>query len=230
MKRSQLLGFLAIFLAVVGAAGCKSTTTLAGNALFRVMNASVQQPNITVKLSATTLQASLAYPTASGYASEAPGGYTVHIGPAGTTTILINQPVVFQPGTSYTFIAAETAFASPDLTSIFLTDDNTTPASGQIKLRLINASPDIGNLDVYVEAPGTNLQDKTPTVSSLTFKSASGYQSLAAGNYEIYFTAVGGKTPLIDSGALSLQAGQIRTVVALDDTGGYTSSVLSDRN
>lgn len=192
------------------------------------MNASVQQPNITVKLSSSTLQASLAYPTASAYASETPGGYTVHIAPAGTTTILINQPVVFQPGTSYTFIAAEADFASPELASIFLTDDNTAPASGQAKLRLINASPDIGNVDVYVEAPGTNLQDKTPTVSSLTFKSASPYQNLTAGNYEIYFTPAKQKTILVDSGVLSLQSGQIRTVVALDDTGGYTSSVLSD--
>jgi hypothetical protein len=230
VKQSQLLGLLAIILTVLGTAGCKSTTTLAANPQIRVMNAAVQQPTITAKLSATTLAANLAFPTASAYASPAPGGYTLHVevGTSLTPTTLINLPLVLQPGASYTFIAAEAAFASPALTPIVLTDDNTTPASGQMKLRLVNASPDIGNLDIYVVAPGASIQNKTATVSNLAFKSASSYQSLAAGSYEIYFTAAGQKTVLVDSGKLSFQSGQIRTVVALDDTGGYITSVLTD--
>jgi hypothetical protein len=99
-----------------------------------------------------------------------------------------------------------------------------------MKLRVVNASPDVGNLDVYVVSPGKNLQGVSPTVSNLGFQSASSYQSLAPGNYEIYFTAANQKTVLIDSGAQIFRAGQIRTVVALDTTGGYTSIVLSDMN
>src|SRR6185437_6525385 len=47
---------------------------------------------------------------------------------------------------------------------------------------------------------------------------------------EVYFTAAGQKTILIDSGALAFLAGQIRTVVASDATGGYTSTTLADVN
>lgn len=229
MKLSQLLGFLAVVL-TLSAAGCKSAGTIAANPQFRVMNAAVEQPSLTFLLTTTTVASSLAYANASAYTQQSPGGYTVHVEPAGTTTTLINLPVVIQPAVSYTFIATEAAFASPALAPIFLTDDNSAPSSGQMKLRVVNASPDVGNLDVYVVSPGKNLQGVTPTLSNLGFQAASSYQSLAPGNYEIYFTAAGQKTILIDSGALTFHAGQIRTVVALDATGGYTSTMLADVN
>jgi len=230
VKPSQFLGFLAVLLTLAGAAGCKSAATIAANAQFRVMNASPEQPTLTFLLTASTVAADLAYPTASAYASEGPGGYTVHVEPSGTTTKLINQPVVFQSGIPYTFIAAQSAFASPALTPIFLTDDNTAPASGQMRLRVVNASPDVGNLDVYVVSPGTNIQAANPTFTNLAFTSASTYQNLVAGKYEVFFTAPGQKTVLIDSGVFSLGQGQVRTVVALDSTGGFATSLLADLN
>ncbi len=230
MKLSQFLGFVAVLLTLAGAAGCKSAAAIAANSRFRVMNASVEQPSLTFLLTTSTVAADLAYPTAAAYASEVPGGYTVHVEPTGTTATLINQPVVLQAGTFYTFIAAESAFASPALTPIFLTDDNTTPASGQMRLRVVNASPDVGNLDVYVVSPGTNIQTVNPTFVNLAFKSASTYQTLVAGNYEVLFTAPGQKTVLIDSGVLPFGKGQVRTVVALDNTGGYATSMLADLN
>ena len=228
VKRSQPLGFTVVLLLLAAAAGCKSATTVVANAQFRAMNASVEQPSLTVLLSSTTLAASLAYPTATAYTAEAPGGHTLHIEPAGTTTSLVNQPLVFQPGTFYTVIAAQSAFASTTLSPIFLTDDNTPPNSGQMELRIVNASPDLGNVDVYVVSPGKGVQNASPTVSNMAFTAASGYQTLAPGSYELYFTAAGQKTILIDSGPVTFAAGQIRTVVALDKTGGFATSTLAD--
>jgi hypothetical protein len=229
VKLSQLLGFLAVLLTLAGA-GCKSAGTIAANPQFRVMNASVEQPSLTFLLTTSTVASSLAYPNASAYTQQSPGGYTIHVEPAGTTATLINQPVVFQPSESYTFIAAEAAFASPALAPIFLTDDNSAPSSGQMKLRVVNASPDVGKLDVYVVSPGKSLQGVSPTVSSLEFQAASPYQDLTQGNYEVYFTAAGQKSILIDSGGLTFHAGQIRTVVAFDASGGFGSTTLADLN
>ncbi|HEU5335384.1 MAG TPA: DUF4397 domain-containing protein [Terriglobales bacterium] len=195
-----------------------------------MMNASVQQPNLAVLLNTTTLATSLAFPTATTYTSEPPGGYTIHIEPSGTTTTLINQPVVFQNATSYTMIATEAAFASPALTPILLTDDNTPPTSGQMKLRVVNASPDLGNVDVYVVAPNAGIQNATPAFTNVAFKTAAGYNTLAPGNYQLVFTATGQKNVLLNSGTVRFAAGQIRTVVALDSSGGYTTATLNDLN
>jgi len=230
VKRSQFLGFAVLFLTLALAAGCKSAGTVVANAQFRVMNASAEQPDLDVLLTTTTISSDLVYPTATSYTQESPGGYTLHIQPTGTTTTLINLPLVFQPGDVRTVIAAQSAFASPALTPILLTDDNSAPNSGQMKLRVVNASPDIGNLDVYIVPPGSSLAGKTPTISSLAFQAASPYQSLAAGTYVVAFTPAGQKNILINTEVLTFSATQIRTLVALDTTGGYSSSLLSDVN
>ena len=106
-----------------------------------------------------------------------------------------------------------------------------TPASGQIEIRVANASGSLGTADVYVVAPGTSIASVSPTVSGVGFGSATAYQALTAGSYEVFFAPSGQKTVSIDSGSLALTAGQIRTVVGLDgQTGGFTSAVIADLN
>jgi hypothetical protein len=100
-----------------------------------------------------------------------------------------------------------------------------------MNLRIIQAAPSLPSADVYVVAPGTSLSSVSPTLSTLSFESASGYLPLAAGSYEIYFTAPGQKTSYIDSGPLTFSTGQVRSLVGLDGSaGGYTSAVLDDLN
>jgi hypothetical protein len=71
-----------------------------------------------------------------------------------------------------------------------------------------------------VTAPGGDISTVSPTVSNLAFKSATDYLSVAAGSYEVFVTPTGTKTVAIDTGAINLTAGQIRTAVALDAPGG----------
>jgi hypothetical protein len=112
-----------------------------------------------------------------------------------------------------------------------LSDDNTAPTSGNIKIRVINASPTLGTADVYIVPAGTGITPGSPTFANLAYQSASGYQSLTAGSYEVIFTFAGQASAVIDSNPLSFSAGQIRSVVGLDGSaGGFTTAVLSDLN
>jgi len=71
----------------------------------------------------------------------------------------------------------------------------------------------------------------SPTFSNLGYQAASGYQSLAAGSYQVVFTPPGQQLPEYTSSAQSFASGQVRTMVALDaQGGGYTAAVLSDKN
>jgi hypothetical protein len=119
---------------------------------------------------------------------------------------------------------------SSSITGLVFTDDNTAPTSGNIKLRFINASPSLGPVDIYVVQPGTDLSSVSPTISSLSFQSASSYQTLTAGSYNVFFTAPGTKFAFISTGTLSLTSGQIRTLVTLNaQGGGFTSTTLTDK-
>jgi hypothetical protein len=130
---------------------------------------------------------------------------------------VINATVSLSRNKYYTVLAVDkVASISP----LVLTDDNTPPASGQIKLRLVHASPTAGRVDIYVEAPGTDITGISPTLTNVPFKAASDYLAVAAGSYEVYITPTGTKTVALDSGSLALSAGQIRTAVALDAPGG----------
>ena len=93
----------------------------------------------------------------------------------------------------------------------------------------MNASPALGTADVYVLAPGSSLSSASATVSNLNFESASSYQFLRAGTYEVYLTQPGQKSAVVDSGPLTFTSQQIRTVVGLDgQSGGYETASLSE--
>ena len=77
---------------------------------------------------------------------------------------------------------------------------------------------------------GTDINTVNPTVSSLAFGSLSSYLSVAAGTYQVEFTLPGQKYPYIDTGVLSLSSGQIRTVVGMNTSSGYTAAILADLN
>jgi hypothetical protein len=110
-------------------------------------------------------------------------------------------------------------------------DNKTTPSSGNIQIRAINASTSLGTADVYAIAPGVDISTVNPTFSALAYQSASSYATLAAGSYQLEFTQAGSKNVLTNSNAISFAAGQIRTIIALDNpSGGFTTAILSDLN
>jgi len=199
----------------------------AGNSQIRLLNASPGESALTASIGSTAIGTTVNYGTASSYVSVPSGSVTLGVEAAGTTS-LINESITLSPSTYYTILAGNYSSA---INATTLTDDNTTPTSGNVSIRIVNASPALGTADVYVLAPGSSLSSASATVSSLNFESASGYQSLSAGTYEVYFTQPGQKSAMIDSGPLTFTSQQIRTVVGLDgQSGGFETAVLSDLN
>ena len=141
----------------------------------------------------------------------------------GSTSPLINQTASFPSGDS-TVLATDSG-------AVVLTDNNGAPSSGNIKMRVINASPTLGTADVYIVTSGTSIAGLTPTFSNLAYQAASDYQSLAAGSYQVIFTPPGQQFAKITSSAQSFASGQTKTAVALDAQGrGFTTALLSDLN
>lgn len=205
------LGLSGLALMGMGCGGGSQPTQL------RVMHAmpTVGQVDVVLDNSANLL-ATLDYGSASSYETITTSSHTITVEPTGTSVALVNTSLTPTAGTSYTLIESGLG----NLSGTVLTDDLTAPGSGKFKLRMVDASPSSGPLDVYVTAPGADLTTATPNVSNLGFPSASAYLNLAAGSYEIRVMAAGSKVQEIDSGTLTSNSGEIDTGVVLDTTGG----------
>lgn len=227
MRRNSLIA-LGIALA---AAGCGSDTTAAGLELsrIRVVHASPDAPNLDIYLDGNREAANVPYAGASNYLPVIFGTRVVELTATGSQTPLIQSALPVAQGTDYTLLAVN-RLAS--IQALVLTDDNSAPAAGQAKLRIIHAAPSAPAIDVYATAPGADLASATPQIGGLAFRSASTYLSVAAGDYRVRVTQAGTKTVLFDSGTLPLGAGVIRTIVAVDHAGGggpVGALLLTDR-
>jgi hypothetical protein len=229
MSRFPNLLLLAMTMMVAGStiftAGCGDN----GQAQLRVVHASPDAPNVDVLVDGKTVLTNVAYQTASKYLTVSAGSRKIEVRATGTSQNVINATVSLTRNKFYTVLAVDKV---ANITPLVLTDDNTPPASGQIKLRLVHASPTAGPVDIYVEAPGAGVTG-TPTLTNVPFKAASNYLAVPAGSYEVYVTQTGKTDVAIDSGSLAISAGQIRTAIALDPAPGSTALkaiVLSDLN
>jgi len=221
----RLMSFCAGILCVATVlliAGCGG----GGGTRFRFMNAVPDQASLEVLVNGTSVANSVAYGTSTGYQSESSGSQQVVIEPSGSSTALLTQSISF--GGDTTVIASN---FSSNISALVFTDDNSAPASGDFKLRIINDSPSLGPADVYIVAVGTDLNTVSPNLSSLASGTASAYQSLAAGVFEIELTLPGQKFAAIDTGSLTFSGAQVRTLVGLNaQAGGFTYTMLQDVN
>jgi hypothetical protein len=116
---------------------------------------------------------------------------------------------------------------------VVLTDDQTAPASGNVRVRLVHASPAAGNVDIYVTAPTADIATTAPTLTNVAFRAVSNYLEVPAGTYRVRVTPTGTKTVAIDANNVALTSGQVRTAVAVDAPGGgapLAAILLADKN
>ena len=208
--------------------GLLSTGCGKGDVQIRFLNTSPGESSLDYSLDGNIVASGIAYGAGSNYGATFPGSRHLRVYPSGTTNAIIDQTISLGSSTYYSLVAVN---YSSQISAILLTDDNSAPSSGNVKLRILNASPGLGTVDVYVVAPGSDLNSASPSVSALAFESSSGYVIESAGSWEIVCTAPGQKTALLATSTLTLASNQIRTVVVLNGAGGgYTTAVLDDLN
>lgn len=227
-------------------AGCISMAVLFGlivsgcgsdsSAYVKVIHASPGAPDVDVKAGGNFAAQNLAYGSASSaYAKVGAGsGRTVAVYATGQDSkalLSANQDLL--KNQYYTVIALNTP---AKLQAQILNDDDTPPSSGNFKIRVVHGSPSAGAVDVYVTAPGVNIDDPKnpvkPVLTGFTFGTVTPYLQVPAGTYEFRVTPTGNPAVVaIDSGSsgVTVPAGAIFTAVALDpnpNTSGASFSLL----
>jgi len=215
-------------------AGCSDDTVTPApvqEARLRVLHASPDAPAVDVLVDGQVVLTNVPFKAASPYLSVPAGARNLRVrATANPTLVVIDVTPTLAASTDYTVIARNlVASIEPWL----LTDDNTAPTAGGIKLRLVHSAPGAPTVDIFVTTPGADLAVSTPTLTDVPYAAASNYLTVPAGTYQVRVCPANTKTVAIDSGALTLTAGQVRTAVAVDGPGGgapFGAVVLPDLN
>jgi hypothetical protein len=187
-------------------------------ARLRVVNALLNSSSLDIVVNSKTLASNIAYSTASKYVFVNAGSSSVQINLAGTSTNVLSSTPALATRTDTTVIVAGRSNAN--VNSLVLLDDNSMPPVGEMKLRIVNAAPDLGTVDVYVTSANTDITALGPTIAALGYGTASTYIVLGGGSYQIQMTATGTKSVLVNTGTITLNNGDVNTAVALNPTSG----------
>lgn len=222
---------LAAVLAFAAGCGDDDPVTPQPAANLRILHASPDAPAVDVLIDGRVVASAVPYKAFSQYLPVAAGTRNIQVrATANPSLVVIDVSPALDADTDYTVIARNLiASIEPWL----LRDDNSAPGSGQIKLRLVHAAPGAPAVDIFVTAPGVDLSTATPVLTDVPYAAASNYLTVPAGTYQVRICPANSINVAIDSGALTLAAGQIRTAVAVDNTSGgspFGAVVLPDRN
>ncbi len=205
--------FVCALLALALVAGCSSSATSPANsAKLRVINASPGTGPIDVYLQTALAVDSLPYSAANPYVFVQSGTVDVAVRSHGAINVLLETGPSFTVGAFYTFAVTGPSGA---LTDVFLTDDTTSAASGNFKLRMVHLAPAGSAMDLYYTGPSDDLTTATPIATAVAFTGSTGYLTPPIGTSRIRVTQAGTKTVLIDSGTLTFTTGQVSTLFVI---------------
>ncbi len=233
-KLSRILP-LGIALICLGVAflmvGCSS-----GKARFRFVQAATGVPTtVDLFVDGKSLQTGIGFGQSATYRSATSGSRKFELFANGTTTNpYVNASVSL--GSGDTTVLAQGVYPST-ITLAPYTDDNTAPATGNIKLRVINAAPTVApstqGVDVYVVPTQQGIAGVNPQFT-VAYPNASNYLSLSANTYDVIITVQGTQNIISNlTATYPLTTGQIRTLVILDAPNGggpYGLLELNDLN
>lgn len=179
-----------------------------GRAKVRVYHFSPDAPNVDVSLPDNTdLVSNLPFRQASSYLQVISGTYSLKVTPAGSTTTVIDLPNTrLEAGKTYSVFAIGQATSTPATLRAELVVNQFAPTA-TAQVRVIHASPDAPNVDVYV--------DGAQVLANVPFFTASNYLTVPAGNRLVQVTAAG--QPIdsaVISGTINLAANNAFTLAA----------------
>jgi Domain of unknown function (DUF4397) len=191
------LSLAALCMASLVLTGCSKGGSGNGNAQMRILNAFSEAAALNVSVASTPAVTGLPFQGLTQYISVSSGTPLVTVGVTGATTTLINTMYNISSGTNYSYVI----FGSLTAVGAVLGNDAfSDPGSGFFALRVLNAAPGSGAVDIYLTAPGADLASSAPSLTNISYGVTSAFSPIAIGtSFEIRVTTTGTKDVLFDS-------------------------------
>jgi hypothetical protein len=211
-----LLGAFWLTLAVVALTGCNTGKGVVDPAVqFATLRIANLIPDasgpLNVTLDSNTFVSGLNFEALTQYQQIDSGSRVIQLSVAGGANNIVTATLNFTGTVNYTLIAYGPV-AEP--TVVLSSDVTIDPGAGLFNLRLINAATGVSAVDIYVTAPGANLDAAAPSIAGVSLGAASGFVTLPAGNVEIRITPASTKEVIYDSTPQSIsEHAQVEAVV-----------------
>ncbi len=182
-------------------------------ALVRVIAAVANEPAVEIAVNERVAFPELRYKTVTEYQELDGKEYRFAVLPAGDRSreTLAEDREELGEGSHYTVVAYSNANGKAELAAF--ADDLTAPRPGKAKLRVIQAAPEAGEVDVYASGQDTLIRDLEPGTNSE-------YLELVPVEITLQIRPEGKRTSLLTLDNVSLEAGGIYTIVLLGHSPG----------
>jgi len=203
---------------------CGGDGTDRTKAQLRLVNASAAYAALDLRVDDQVRQAGVAYGADVGYVEVDTGKADSAIARSGSATALLSFTPTVARGKYYTVLAhgAEGALRQMQI------DDNVgAPESGRTLLRVVNAAPDAGALDIYLTGTDEPLASAVPVQAGAIFGAEASLLTVNSATWRLRVTAAGSKTDLrLDLSALTLASREVATLVLTPGRGGVLLNTL----
>lgn len=214
-------------LAGFGSAALTPVHSTDENATVRVAHSVAGLGGVDVNDSGTAVPGltNIAFPTAQTFSDfrlkdlpPSPASFTLTVSPTGqpsTVAIDLGQKT-FEAGSETLVFAVGNDDGDPQPIEGLVIEDDMRSVSLYAKVRVVHAHPEAGEVDIYVVAEGTGIEDANPVLSGVNFKD---HKDLIVneGRYDLAVAAADTKNTLLSLSGVGLNNGLVATVFATED-------------
>jgi hypothetical protein len=202
-----------LFLVSVALSGCGSKGSSGGNARIRMLNAIPDANSVSLTIDTNApLVSGLAFQQTTQYTGVDTGSHEFKVSANGGASNVIDTTFNINSA-DYTYIVYGPVSAA--VGSLFADSGFIKPNSGNFSVRFINTAAGVGSLDLYLTAPGVDINSTSATVPNVAYGTASAFTSVPNGTYEIRVTAANTKQVVFDTGAQTFTDQTMSNIVAI---------------
>ncbi len=222
MSLRWMAALMAALLVVL--AGCGGGTDRT-KAQVRLVNASTGYAALDLRVDDEVRQSGVGYGGSAGYVEARPGKTFAIYSPSAATSLLSFTPAVSERK-YYSVLAYGRAGA---LKQLVLDDNNPQPDTNRSFVRIVNAAPDAGPLDVYVTGASDTLEASVALASAAAVDAVSGFFTINSGTWRIRATVPGSKAAndvRLDVSGVAFGSREVVTLVLVPGPGGVLAKAL----
>lgn len=192
-----------------------------GSTTVRALNLTTDLPSIDVFTGDTKRFSAVAADAVTTATSFEANTYTMNVKAAGDGATLLTGSYSLTKDANYTAVVwgRQTALRLTTLPEDESTSNITS--SGNLRVRMFNATVDTGAVDVYLTTAAADLGESTPTQGAITSGALSGFREISANTYRLRVTGSGDPTDVrLDIPSVALGAQKYYTIVLTSGGGG----------